>query len=396
MKKTTKRILGALAILAAFTFISCQSDDGGNSDSDSPKVEQSGTTDEGGTGSDSSGTGTTDAEQPGTSDEGGTGSDSSNTDTPDVELPGTPGGTSNPNDIFAGKTFYDDYDETKFEKFEFSGNGTMTLYYNDADWNEQEEWSKSLEYSYSIGDNNSANFVTKAVYLNEKAYSYSEALELTNSFDENYFLENLKEAYDREEFDFKTEEGLLDCIKYDLSKRGIFLAKDIDYQTALNEYIEYSKNYLKEFLSSMFSSVLKLTYSKNEDETISFDIPDSATFLEILSLYNSPFDISEFSYNYFDISNNYFNIDIWSKTGGSFSLSAGDDKTISSEIYAVDNSKIYGVIESDVQYEPYTEKIEFPYTTEGTGENTKVKITYAENTYTLTQRKYDVKFYPAE
>lgn len=67
MKKTTKCIFGTLAILAAFAFISCQSDDGGNSDSDSQKVEQSGT-----------------------SDEGGTGSDSSNTDTPDVELPGTP------------------------------------------------------------------------------------------------------------------------------------------------------------------------------------------------------------------------------------------------------------------------------------------------------------------
>ncbi|MDY5633950.1 MAG: hypothetical protein SPF29_05215, partial [Treponema porcinum] len=136
MKKTTKRILGALAILAAFTFISCQSDDSNGSDSD--------------------------------------------TDTPNVKLPGTPGGTSNPNDIFAGKTFYDDDDETKFEKFEFSDNGTMTLYYNHADPYNQEEWSKSLEYSYSIGDNNSANFVTKKVYQNEKAYSYSEALELTN------------------------------------------------------------------------------------------------------------------------------------------------------------------------------------------------------------------------
>lgn len=366
------------------------SDDGGNSDSDSPKVEQSGTTDEGGTGSDSSGTGTTDAEQPGTSDEGGTGSDSSNTDTPDVELPGTPGGTSNPNDIFAGKTFYDDYDETKFEKFEFSGNGTMTLYYNDADWNEQEEWSKSLEYSYSIGDNNSANFVTKKVYQNEKAYSYSEALELTNSFDKNYFLENLKEDYDDEEFDFTTEEGLLDCIKYDLSKKGIFLNKDIDYKTALNKYVEYSKNYLKEYLTSIFTSVLKLTYSKNEDGTISIDVPDSATFLEILSLYSSPFDISEFSYD-------YYSIDIWSKTGGNFSsLPTADGKTISGRIYAVDNSKIYGVIESDVMYEPYTKKIEFPYTTEGTGENTKVKITYAENTYTLTHCEYDFKLYPAE
>lgn len=391
MKKTTKRILGALAILAAFAFISCQSDDGGNSDSDSPKVEQSGTTDEGGTGSDSSGTGTTDAEQPGTSDEGGTGSDSSNTDTPDVELPGTPGGTSNPNDIFAGKTFYDDYDETKFEKFEFSGNGTMILYYNDADWNEQEEWSKSLEYSYSIGDNNSANFVTKAVYLNEKAYSYSEALELTNSFDENYFLENLKEVYDDEEFDFTTEEGLLDCIKYDLSKRGISLDINIDYQTALNKYVEYEKNYLKEFLSSMFSSVLKLTYSKNEDETISFDIPDSATFMDILSLYNSPFD-----FFYFESSSYSYSVEIYSKTGGDFSLLAADDKTISGRIYAVDNSKIYGVIKSDVRYEPYTEKIEFPYTTEGTGKNTIVKFSYAENSYTIAFASDNFKFYPAE
>ena len=376
MKKTTKCIFGTLAILAAFAFISCQSDDGGNSDSDSQKVEQSGTT-----------------------DEGGTGSDSSNTDTPDVELPGTPGGTSNPNDIFAGKTFYDDYDETKFEKFEFSGNGTMTLYYNDADWNdndadwnEQEEWSKSLEYSYSIGDNNSANFVTKAVYLNEKAYSYSEALKLINSFDENYFLEDLKEAYDREEFDFTTEEGLLDCIKYDLSKIGIFLDINIDYQTALNKYVEYEKNYLKEFLSSMFSSVLKLTYSKNEDETISFDIPDSATFMDILSLYNSPFDFC-----YFESSTYSYSVEIDSKTVGDFhSLPAADGKTISGRIYAVDNNKIYGVIKPDVWSEPYTEKIEFTYTTEGTGKNTKVKITYAENTYTLTHCKYDFKFYLAE
>ena len=348
MKKTTKRILGALAILAAFAFISCQSDDGNGSDSD--------------------------------------------TATPNVKLPGTPGGTSNPNDIFAGKTFYDGNDEDKVKKIEFSVNGTMTLYYNHADRYNQEEWSKSLEYSYSIGDNNSANFVTKAVYLNEKAYSYSEALELTNSFDKNYFLENLKEDYDDEEFDFTTDKGLLDCIKYDLSKRGIFLDKDIDCQTAQNKYVEYMKNYQKEYLTSIFSSVLKLKFTKNEDGTISIDVPDSATFLEILSLYNSPFDISEFS-------DDHYNIEIWSKTGGSFwSKYDGGTKTISSNIYAVDESKIYGVVKPDTytKSDPYTEKVEFTYTTEGTGENTKVKITYAENTYTLTHCKYDFKFYPAE
>ncbi|MGN0738225.1 hypothetical protein [Treponema porcinum] len=348
MKKTSKRILSALAILAAFTFISCQSDDGNGSDSD--------------------------------------------TATPNVKLPGTPGGTSNPNDIFAGKTFYDGNDEDKVKKIEFSVNGTMTLYYNHADRYNQEEWSKSLEYSYSIGDNNSANFVTKAVYLNEKAYSYSEALELTNSFDKNYFLENLKEDYDDEEFDFTTDKGLLDCIKYDLSKRGIFLDKDIDCQTAQNKYVEYMKNYQKEYLTSIFSSVLKLTYSKNEDGTISIDVPDSATFLEILSLYNSPFDFC-----YFESSTYSYSVEIDSKTVGDFhSLPAADGKTISGRIYAVDNNKIYGVIKPDVRSEPYTEKIEFTYTTEGTGKNTKVKITYAENTYTLTHCKYDFKFYLAE
>ena len=345
MKKTTKRILGALAILAAFTFISCQSDDSNGSDSD--------------------------------------------TDTPNVKLPGTPGGTSNPNDIFAGKTFYDDDNDDKDKKFEFSGNGTMTLYYNHADRHNQEEWSKSLEYSYSIGDNNSANFVTKAVYLNEKAYSYSEAIELTNSFDKNYFLENLKEDYDDEEFDFTTEEGLLDCIKYDLSTEGIFLDKDIDCQTAQNKYVEYSKNYLKEYLTSIFTSVLKLTYSKNEDGTISIDVPDSATFLEILSLYSSPFDFCYFE-------DKLYTVGIYGKTSGDFSLLAADGKTISGRIYAVDNSKIYGVIESDVRYEPYTGKIEFPYTTEGTGKNTIVKFSYAENSYTITFASDNFKFYPAE
>ena len=235
------------------------------------------------------------------------------------------------------------------------------------------------------------NLKGKSVYVDEKPYSYSEAVELINSWNEDYFLEDLKDDWYADDFDFTTESGLLDCIKYDLSKRGIFLAKDIDYQTALNKYVEYEKNYLKEFLSSMFSSVLKLTYSKNEDETISFDIPDSATFMDILSLYNSPFD-----FFYFESSSYSYSVEIYSKTGGDFSLLAADGKTISGRIYAVDNSKIYGVIKSDVRYEPYTEKIEFPYTTEGTGKNTIVKFSYAENSYTIAFASDNFKFYPAE
>ena len=78
-------------------------------------------------------------------------------------------------------------------------------------------------------------------------------------------------------------------------------------------------------------------------------------------------------------------------------MPAGDDKTIDGQIYAVDETKIYGVIRvSDIYTtpEPYTEKVEFPYTTEGTGKNTIVKITYAGNTYKLTYNTYHSKLYP--
>lgn len=137
--------------------------------------------------------------------------------------------------------------------------------------------------------------------MDEKPYSYSEAVELINSWNEDYFLEDLKDDWYADDFDFTTESGLLDCIKYALPEKGIFLDKDINCQTALNKYVEYRKKQLKEYLTFDFFSVLKLKFTKNEDGTISIDVPDSATFLEILSLYNSPFDISEFSDDHYNI-----------------------------------------------------------------------------------------------
>lgn len=142
MKKTTKCIFGTLAILAAFAFISCQSDDGGNSDSDPQKVEQSGT-----------------------SDEGGTGSDSSNTDPPDVELPGTPRALQIQRIFLQKKTFYDE-DEKKFRKFDFSDDGTVIASYNEANrLSDQPVWEKGIEYYYSIGDDNTLNLKGKSVYV---------------------------------------------------------------------------------------------------------------------------------------------------------------------------------------------------------------------------------------
>ena len=77
--------------------------------------------------------------------------------------------------------------------------------------------------------------------MDEKPYSYSEAVELINSWNEDYFLEDLKDDWYADDFDFTTESGLLDCIKYDLPEKGIFLDKDINCQTALNKYVEYRK-----------------------------------------------------------------------------------------------------------------------------------------------------------
>ena len=393
MKKIRKGIFAALAVFAAVTFFSCQSDDDDNSSSNTQNVEQPGTSDEGGTGSDSSGTDTSDTDEPGTSDETGTENGDSGTDTPNPELPGTPGGTTNPKDIFAGKTFYDSEGIYKDIKIEFSNNGTMTLSYNTYEPGE-DLWEIEREYYYSIGDDNTLNLKGKALYLGEKTYSYSEALEFTESWDENYALECLEEEKDNAGFDLTTEQGKIDCISFLLSSEGIFLDKSIDYQTAINKYIEYIKNESKEFLDSMFSLIAKFKYIQNEDGTVSMDVTDSATFIDILSLDYSPFyflDLSNFS-------SEGFNLGIYSKTDGKFnSLPADDDKTIDGQIYAVDETKIYGVIRVSDTYttpEPYTEKVEFPYTTEGTGKNTIVKITYAGNTYKLTYNTYHSKLYP--
>lgn len=390
MKKIRKGIFAALAVFAAVTLFSCQSDDDDNSSSNTQNVEQPGTSDETGTGNENSGTDTSDTDKPGTSDETGTENGDSGTDTPNPELPGTPGGTTNPKDIFAGKTFYGE----EYVKYEFSGNGTVTVSYNEADRGEQAVWSKSNEYYYSISDNNTINLKAKALYLDEKAYSYSEALELTESWDESYALECLELEKDSDGFDLTTEQGKIDCISFLLSSEGLFLDKSIDYQTAINKYIEYIKNESKEFLDSMFSLIAKFKYIQNEDGTVSMDVTDSATFIDILSLDYSPFyflDLSNFSAE-------GFNLGIYSKTDGKFdSLPAGDDKTIDGQIYAVDETKIYGVIrvsDTDTWSAPYTEKVEFPYTTEGTGKNIIVKITYAGNTYKLTYNTYHSKLYP--
>lgn len=394
MKKIRKGIFAALAVFAAVTLFSCKSDDDDNSSSKTQNVEQPGSSDETGTGNENSGTDTSDTDKPGSSDETDTGNGDSGTDTPNPELPGTPGGTTNPKDIFAGKTFYDDdyYYGEEDVKFEFSGNGTMTVSDNEADRDEQAVWRKSSEYYYSISDNNTINLKAKSLYLDEKAYSYSEALELIESGDESFYLEELRVGGKNltDEFDLTTEQGKIDFISFLLSHEGIFLDKSIDYRTAINKYIEYIKNESKEFLDSMFSLIAKFKYIQNKDGTISMDVTDSATFIDILSLDYSPFDIS----NFYSVG-----IEVYGKDDGRFySLSAGDGKTISGKIYAVDETKIYGVIkvsDTDTWPAPYTEKVEFPYTTEGTGKNTIVKITYGGNTYTLTYDTYNFVLCPA-
>lgn len=341
MKKTTKFIFGAFAVLAAATFFSCKSDDDDNSGSGSGL--------------------------------------------PKVELPGTPGGTSNQQDIFAGKIFYNsEYKHDK--KLEFSTNGTFTIYDYDKDSQLENPWKKELEYSYSITDNNILNIITKAEYMDEKPYSYSEAVNYVNSLNEDYFLEDLYGS---------TEKERTDSIRCELSEVGIFLEESIDYQTAVKKYTEYHKSQSIEYLKSSFSTVLKIAYSKNADGTIAFDLPDSATFMDILSLnkYQYFLDFGEFE----DNSNS---ICLWGMSDGGWvgefnDLPSGNGKTISGSIYNVDNNKIYGAIKPDSWWQPYKEKVEFPYTTEGTGKDTIVKVSYAGNTYTLTyDEPYDNKLYP--
>lgn len=120
---------------------------------------------------------------------------------------------------------------------------------------------------------------------------------------------------------------------------------------------------------------------------------DSSSFLDIFLLSSFSFYLGSFEYDSED-----FKFDQWGISNGNVTLKDSSEKELKGKIYYTDNNKIYGVFkEADAEpTAPYTKKIEFPYTTEGTGKNTKVTITYNEKTYTLKFNSADFPICPVK
>ena len=137
MKNTVKLIFGMFAFLVAFNFISCK--------------------------------------DPENSDE----------DIPNVTLPGTPGSSSNLKDIFAGKSFTEEYQG----KYDFHDNGTVDYSIVVS----ETEIYKLQEFRYSIGDNKLYFALNKIAFGKgeDEGATYSESIKIINSYDTKHYKEDL-------------------------------------------------------------------------------------------------------------------------------------------------------------------------------------------------------------
>lgn len=102
-------------------------------------------------------------------------------------LPGTAGGSTNSKDIFAGKTFYDNADESKaFGKYVFGTNGTIQFYsrYGDSE-GKKDEWTiLKEEYKYSLSSDGSTmwQIYNRVSFADDgKLQTYQEALNDENT-----------------------------------------------------------------------------------------------------------------------------------------------------------------------------------------------------------------------
>ena len=350
MKNTVKLIFGMFAFLVAFNFISCKDPE------------------------------------------------NSGENIPNVTLPGTPGSSSNPNDIFAGKSFTEEYQG----KYDFHDNCTV-------DYSivvRETEILKLQEFRYSIGDNKLYFALNKITFGIGEDATYSESIKIINSYDTKHYKEGLISWFNmttqkKQGFDTTTDEGLFNCLKFEFSAYGIFLPEDITFDKALSttfdkaleQYREFRNEYDKKSINSVFNSILKHSYKQNEDGTITISEEDSSSFLDILLHPSFSFYLGSFEYDLED-----FKFDQWGISSGNVTLKDSSGKELKGKIYDTDNNKIYGVFkEADAgATSPYTKKIEFPYTTEGTGKNTKVKITYNNTQYTLEFNSADFPISPVK
>lgn len=154
---------------------------------------------------------------------------------PGIErLPGTSGGSTNSKDIFAGKTFYDNADESEAnEKYVFGTDGTFTSYWRSNSeptfTNPSASINPTFEYKYSLSsDGKFIYYATSKTSVEiddegtEQLMSYDEVCKAgKDEYKEDFFgvyMYEISEKTDSDGNSYKFLSGTVDSSSGDLSK----------------------------------------------------------------------------------------------------------------------------------------------------------------------------------
>lgn len=309
---------------------------------------------------------------------GGTGSGNGGSSDSDVVavLPGTSGGTSNESDKFAGKTFYDKSSEAEsYTKYVFGNDGTFTVSSKESTYDsETSKWSygdfeevPTYEYKYSLSSDGKTLYtaVYKAtIHISEKderLMTYSELMDFLKG-DE-------AKSISKGQWDKLTDEQR----KSSLSDYGLDETAGFDevYQAMLK----------------MSEEMYKPGYSQVSPYSISTETDTSANSYMLLTgtVDSDSKDLSKMNFTgRFDKSSSgsgsridYFSI--YSVSNGSVSssvsiyLSSGSSSSTYCRISKIDAEKIYFETSSSSEEK---ETFDATYTVEGSGADTKIKVTF--------------------
>lgn len=308
---------------------------------------------------------------------GGTGSGNGDSDVVAV-LPGTSGGTSNTSDKFAGKTFYDKSSlEDSMTKYVFGNDGTFTVSSRsyDSEAGKFEEPTYECKYSlssdgktfYRAGNRATIYLITNITKTNLMTYS-----EFVNYLKSNEFKSATKEAFG---WDNITNEDK----KYMLSLVGV------DENAGFDEFYQAYLKILEEMCKPYYSQVSSYSISTETDTSanISYILLSGTVDSDSKDLskmnFTGSFDksssgsgsrIDDFSIP----SVNYGSVINGSVTRGSVSIySSGSSSSTYYSITKIDAEKIYFETPSSSEEK---ETFDATYTVEGSGADTKIKVTF--------------------
>lgn len=316
---------------------------------------------------------------------GGTESGSGDSDVV-VVLPGTSGGTSNKSDEFAGKTFYDKSSEAESDiKYVFGNDGTFTVYSREDIYDPEAGKTSYGDFEEVPGEiiKYSLSSDGKIIYVNlykslipvaendERLMTYSELMDFLKSDEaKTIFKGQWDELTDEQRKSYLSSYGLDETAGFD----GY-------YQAVLKMSEELYKTYYSQI--SLFDISTEKD-SANVSYTLLSGTVDSSSK-----------DLSKMNFaGRFKKSTSGSGSRI-----GSFSISSTSNGSVSIYLSGSSTSTHYSITKIDAE-KIYFETFDATYTVEGSGTDTKIKVTFPADkggeTVELSFKPQTMSFYEAK